>query len=805
VTIQQSFDLAVQFHQAGKLREAESIYRQILAHQPNHADALHLLGVVALQSGQHRVAVDLIGRALAIQPAEAAYHNNQGNAWMNLGNLDVAAASFRQACAFRPAYAEAHYNLGLVFQKQGLAAEAVAEYRTALQLKPDYPDAWQNLGTLLLEQGSLAAATSAFREALRLRPLEPEIHYRLGNSLLDQAAFSEAAAAYQEAIRLRPDFAEAHYNLGIALHRQDRIAAAKAAYQTALQFRPDYPAAHGNLGKALLDEGEVDAAIEAFRAALQIQPDHADSHYNLGNAWLRQGQREAAANAYRAALRCNPHFIEAWVNLGNLLQEHDQLDEAVAAYQNALAIRPESADAFDHWGTALKDRGELDSALDHYRRAMALLPGKAAYHSHLVYLLHFHPGFGAKQIREELAKWNERHARPLGISIPRHSNPREPSRRLKVGYVSTDFRQHVIGRNLLPLFRHHDHAQFEIFCYASLPDSDALTSEFQKCADQWRDVARLSDEDLAAQIREDGVDVLVDLSQHLAHHRLLAFARRPAPVQVSFAGYPGGTGVEAIEYRISDRWLEGNAERGVRDVELEGLAIPHSALRIPHSDRVCLLDSFWCFDPLEEHLEINELPAVRTGYVTFGCLNNFCKINGPLIALWTRILAEVSESRLRLLAPRGQCREAFLASLEARGIDRKRVEFMTKAPRSQYLTGYHGIDLVLDTFPYNGHSTSLDALWMGVPVVSLAGEHPVSRAGLSQMSNLGMPDLVTSSPDEYVRISVELARDLPRLAELRRTLRPRMEASILMDAPRFTRNIEAAYRRMWQRWCESQI
>ena len=805
MTIQQSFDLAVQHHQSGRLREAESLYRQILAHQPTHADALHLLGVIALQSGQYPAAADLIARAIAIRPAEASYHNNQGNAWMNLGKLHAAAASFRQALALRPSYAEAHYNLGLVFQKQRLAAEAIAEYRTALQLKPDYSDAWQNLGILFLEQGNPSAATPAFREALRLRPLEPEIHYRLGNSLLDQAAYSDAATAYQEAIHLRPDFAEAHYNLGIALHRQDRIEAAKAAYRTALKFKPDYPAAQGNLGQALLDEGQVDAAIEAFHLALQIQPDHADSHYNLGNAWLRKGQREAAANAYRSALRSNPHFLEAWINLGNLLQEHDQLDEAETAYRHALAIRPDFAAAIDNLGTALKDRGDLDSALDHYRQAIALQPGHAVYHSHLVYLLHFHPGFGIQQIRQELAHWNEQHARPLSASIQPHHNPPDPSRRLKIGYVSREFRQHVIGRNLLPLFRHHDHAQFEILCYASLSDSDALTQEFQKCADHWRDVAHLSDEALAAQIRQDGVDVFVDLSQHLAHHRLLTFARRPAPVQVSFAGYPGSTGVEAIEYRISDRWLEGELQDAGRRMQ-DGTAVwsdPETCNLQPAS-RVSLLDSFWCFDPFEDHLEINELPALRAGHVTFGCLNNFCKINGPLLALWTRILAELPESHLRLLAPRGQCRDTFLASLEANGIDRQRVEFVTKAPRSEYLTGYHAIDLVLDTFPYNGHTTSLDALWMGVPVVSLVGEHPVSRAGLSQMSNLGLPDLVTSSPDDYVRIAVELARDLPRLAELRRTLRMRLQASPLMDAPRFTRNIEAAYRSIWQRWCQSQ-
>jgi predicted O-linked N-acetylglucosamine transferase (SPINDLY family) len=788
VTIQQSFDLAVQYHQSGRLQEAESLYRQILAQYPNHADAWHLLGVIALQSGQLSLAADLIGRAIALQPLEARYHNNLGNAWMSMGKLDAAASSFRQALALWQSYAEAHYNLGLVFQKQGLAPEAISEYRTALQLKPDYSDAWQNLGILLHEQGNFTTATSAFREAIRLRPTEPEIHYQMGNLLLDQAAMLDAAAAYRQAIRLRPDYAEAHYNLGIALHGQGQFEAAKAAYRTALQIKPDHVAAQGNLGKALLDEGDLDAAIAAFQATLQIQPDHADTHYNLGNALLRKEQRVAAAQAYQAAIRCNPSHLDAWVNLGNLFQESDQLDEAIAAYQHALAAHPNCANALYNLGTAFKGCARLEEALAVYRRALALEPQNAGYHSNLVYHLLFHPAFGPEDVRQELARWNQRHAAPLRSAIRPLANSPDPSRRLKIGYVSTDFRDHVIGRNLLPLFRHHDRSQFEIVCYASVPFPDAITREFRQRSDLWRDTVRMSDEALAEQIRQDGIDILVELGLHMAHNRLLVFARRPAPVQVTFAGYPGSTGLETIRYRLTDPFLDPPGRSDTFHSE--------ESIRLPAT--------FWCFDPLEEIVEVNDLPALREGCVTFGCLNNFAKINDPLVALWTRIMGEVPGSRLRLLAPRGRCREAFLGVLETRGIHPSRVEFVTKAPRSQYLTWYHGIDLVLDTFPYNGHTTSLDALWMGVPVVSLAGEHPVSRAGLSQMSNLGLPELVTSSPDEYVRIAVQLARDIPRLAELRRTLRSRMRASPLMDAPSFTRNIESAYRRMWQDWCDSQ-
>jgi protein O-GlcNAc transferase len=263
------------------------------------------------------------------------------------------------------------------------------------------------------------------------------------------------------------------------------------------------------------------------------------------------------------------------------------------------------------------------------------------------------------------------------------------------------------------------------------------------------------------------------------------FARKPAPVQVSFAGYPESAGVDAIEHRISDRSLE----RGF------------SEEKIARRERVSLIESFWCYDPAGIEVEVNGSPAAESGRVSFGSLNNFCKVNEPMLRLWARVLGETPDSRLILRSGTGSPRRRTVGVLEREGIDGRRVEFVDVRPRREYLEMHHKVDIVLDTFPYNGHTTSLDALWMGVPVVSLAGEVPVSRAGLSQLSNLGMPELVARSEDEYVRIAVGLAADLPRLAQLRATLRTRMEASILMDGPRFARNVEAAYRSMWEEWC----
>jgi predicted O-linked N-acetylglucosamine transferase (SPINDLY family) len=317
---------------------------------------------------------------------------------------------------------------------------------------------------------------------------------------------------------------------------------------------------------------------------------------------------------------------------------------------------------------------------------------------------------------------------------------------------------------------------------------DELTEEFRRHAQEWRNTAGVGDEALAEMIRRDGVDILVDLTQHLAGNRLPVFARKPAPVQVSFAGYPDGTGLEAIEYRISDRYLEaGAAEEGVGKKE-----------------QLYLIDSFWCYDPCGIEVEVNELPAEENKGVTFGSLGNFSKVNDAVLKLWARVLGKVKRSRLVMWSPAGSHRQRTLEVLEKDGIEAHRVEFVEFRPRRDYLELYHRLDIVLDTAPYNGHTTSLDALWMGVPVVSLAGRTPVSRAGLSQLTNLGLPELVARSETEYVRIAESLASDLPHLALLRSTLRARMQASTLMDAPRFARNVETAYRSIWQAWRHKQ-
>jgi predicted O-linked N-acetylglucosamine transferase (SPINDLY family) len=437
---------------------------------------------------------------------------------------------------------------------------------------------------------------------------------------------------------------------------------------------------------------------------------------------------------------------------------------------------------------AWKTMGQLDQAIASYRRALQIDPAYTFAHSNLIYSLQMHPAFSAQAIHHEAVRWDQRQAEPVRPLILPHSADPDPDRSLRIGYVSADFRDHVVGRNLMPLLRNHDRQRFQIICYSSVADPDWMTAGLRKHADHWRNICGLSDQELISLIRDDQVDVLVDLSLHTAGNRLRAFAGKPSSVQVTFAGYPGTTGLSAIDYRLSDPYLDPPG--------MDESVYTERTIRLPHS--------FWCYDPLEcADISVSALPASKTGTITFGCLNSFCKINDGVLALWSQVLRRVPSSRILLLATEGSHRQRTIDRLGQAEIAPGRIEFAAPSPRRKYMELYHRIDIGLDCFPYNGHTTSLDSFWMGVPVVTLVGSTVVGRAGWCHLSNLGLVELAAQTPDQFVQKTAALAQDLPRLEELRLTLRERMQRSPLMDAPKFARDIEAAYRQMWRAWCAS--
>lgn len=531
--------------------------------------------------------------------------------------------------------------------------------------------------------------------------------------------------------------------------------------------------------------GDLAQAERGYRQVLDLDPGHVDALHLLGVLAHQTGRNDIAVKNIQDALRLRPNFAEAHFNLGIVYGELGNQDEEAACFEQAARCKPNYAQAQVLLGNACKELGRIDEALAAYRAAAQLRPNAADVRSKLILLLNYHPAYDPPRILEECRRWNELFAEPLQASIEAHGNDRDPNRRLRVGYVSAGFSRHSLSLFLIPLLEHHDHEQVEVFCYSGVTSPDDITARTRRTADVWRDTAGLADEQVAAMIRSDRIDILVDLGMHMAENRLLVFARKPAPVQVAWLAYPGTTGVKAIDYRLTDPYLD---PPGLCDAYYS-----ERSMRLP--------DTFWCYDPLTDETEVAPLPALRNGHVTFGSLNSFCKINDGVLALWAQVLQAVPESRLLMLAPVGRAREHVLAALGGGGVTAARVEFVDRLPRLDYLKLYHRIDLGLEPFPANGHTTSLDAFWMGVPTCTLVGPTIVGRAGWSQLNNLELKELAADSPERYVEITAALAGSLSRLQELRATARARMRQSPLMNGQRFARHVEDAYRRMWRTWC----
>jgi predicted O-linked N-acetylglucosamine transferase (SPINDLY family) len=648
------FAVATLHHQAGRLAQAEAVYREVLAFDPDQADCLHRLGVLAIQVGRTDVGVEFVGQAIA--------RNNQV-----------------------PAF---HYDLGIALRILGRLEEAAASYRRAIRLKPDYVDAHGNLGNVLRE--------------LRM----PE----------------EAIGSCRRAIELKPDFVEAHSNLGAALSDLGKLDEAASSYRRAIELRPDYARAHSNLGAALGDIGRFDEALACCRRAIELRPDLAQAHYNLGNV--------------------------------------------------------------------LSDLGEFDEAIAAYRRAIELQQDFAEAGGNLLLCLNYVPDVSAEALLAEHRRWEARHCASLGPQPASHPNARNPDRRLRIGYVSGDFRNHPVGYFLAHVLAAHDRTAVEVFCYSNNAASDDRTAGLQASSDHWRDIARMSDDAAAAAIRQDGVDILVDLAGHTARNRLLTFARKPAPLQASWIGYPGTTGLSSIDYLLMDAvTVPPGAQQWCSE----------AVVRLPHGR--------FCYAPPPYAPAVASLARRNDAPVTFGSFNNLSKIGPEVIALWAEVLKAAPGSKLllksRSLVDPG-ARDRLADAFAAAGLAPERLELRGPSLHPQMLAEYAEIDIALDPFPFCGGLTSCEALWMGVPVVTLPGDRFASRQTLGFLKVIGVEELAAQSAADYVRIAGDLATDAARRSELRASLRPRMAASPLCDGRLFTRALEVAYRQMWRRWCAGE-
>ena len=703
--------------------------------------------VAAIQNG---------GSITPFAMSESEALKNQGNVHFGNGKLEEAAEYYRRAIALNPRYAEACNNLGFVLQAQGNLDEAVALYRKAVEFDPNLMRAHQNLGFALMSLGQSDAAEESLRRVVALAPEHAAALQSLGVIAAQRGDFAHAETLLRRALELQPDCAEAHYNLGTLLMEAKRRPEAEASFRRALEIKPDYAEAHYNLGILLMETKRLPEAEASFRRASEISPDFAYAHSNLGVA----------------------------------LKDLGQLDDAVASFRRALEINPDYANAHNNLGLALTDLGQLDNAMASYQRALVINPDLAVAHSNLLFTHNYLSDQPATMSLEEAQRFGDlaaRQARPF----TNWRNVPETGRCLRVGLVSGDLRDHPVGyfvESILAALTSTASGRLELIAYYNHSRIDALAERIKVSCHDWHSAVGLSDESLARQIRDDGIDILIDLSGHTAHNRLTMFAWKPAPVQVSWLGYFATTGVAAIDYFIADPWT------------------------LPEAEEIYFTEKIWrlpetrlCFTAPDVEVQVAPLPALANNYITFGCFNSLAKMNDTVVALWGRVLASVPNSRLFLKAKQldeASVRQNTVERFAAFGVAGDRLILEGHSSRAEYLAAYNRVDIALDPFPFTGGTTSAEGLWMGVPVLTLEGEHFLSRQGIGLLMNVGLPSWIAADEDDYVARAVSHASDLQGLAALRNGLREQVLASPLFDAPRFARHFEAAMRGMWQEWCD---
>lgn len=774
---------------AGRLDEAEQALARIVAEAPRDHGAQHALAVIAVRQGRFGLAVERARTALAHARREPAYLLTLGIACAGAGQTEAAADAFRRAVRERPANPEAWFNLGLALRRLARYDEAAKALRRAAALDPANPTAQNELGLTLEAAGRRDEAIDAFRAAIARAPHDADAHNNLGMALRLAGQLEEGAAALRTARALAPGDPLVANNLGLALQALGRLDEARECLAAAAAARPEFGEAHANLALVLEMQGALDEAEAAARRAVGLAPRSPDFVARLGGVLRARGREAEAIAAFEAALAIAPDHVDALSGLGLALLAAGRGDDALGRLERCAALRPDSASAANNVAVAHRLRGDMARAVDWCRRAIALDPQYAPAKSNLLACLNYLPGTPIAEILAEHRRFGGDLEAPLRARWPAHGNARDPERRLRVGYVSGDFRRHAMAFSIAPVLAHHDPERVEVVCYANNAVEDEVTARLRADVREWHRVAGTSDEAVAELVRAHGIDVLVDLSGHTALNRLGVFARRPAPAQVAWLGYVTSTGLEAMDCRLTDARADptGADESGYTEV----------LVRLP-----------WVtvFEPQADAPPVAPSPALGGNAFTFACLNHLSKVNDDVVALWSRVLAAAPDARL-LVGNAGDpgVQRGLAEAFAAHGIAPARLAFRPRMPLADFLALHGEIDLALDTFPYNGGATSCHSLWMGIPFVTLSGDRYMGRMGTSLLAEVGLDELVARTPDEYVAIAAGAARAPERLAALRATMRDRLSASPLLDGAGFARTLEAAYRGIWRAWCADPL
>ncbi len=714
--LRETMQAGAAYHRSGELLKAEHLYRQVLDIYPELPEGLYSLGAIACQTGHFVEAASLVRRAIVARPNEPSYHGLLGRILRSQGETEPAITAYTRAVELAPQRIEFAIGLALALKFAERYTEALATLQGAVKLDPRSLECWVNLGNLQRKTGDWTAAVASYERAIALNPAMAEAHNNLGAALLELRDATRARASLRHALELDPNYAEASYNLGRVAILDTSFEEAGRYFSAALAVRSDHADAHIGLGMVSANSGDMEKMVESFRRAIDIRPNDADTFFSFGGLLLGHGYYEVAAQAYEYGLNIRPQSIDALNNLGTIQSNLGKSADAVKTFRRLFDITPDFVPARINYANLLVVLGRVEEALDSHRRILATDPDDFEALGNLL-LDYCYLSEDADALEKAHREWPQQLRRAWPQRGTNSNNP-DPGRRLKVGFVSADLRSHSVSYFIEPLFEHLDAEAFEIHVYANSWVADAVTERLRKCAPAWVRIVNLSDHEVIHRIQEDEIDILVDLSGHTGGNRMKVFAAKPAPLQISYLGYPTVTGLPEMDYHLTD-W----------QVDLaDGDAAGEKPLR--------LANSYFCYRPLSDAPQVDPLPATRNGWTTFGSFNNLAKLSPATLALWKQLLSSSENSRL-FLKCKGlddpDTQERLRAEICDASIRPERLVLRAwDQSGDSHLRTYNEIDVGLDPFPYNGATTTCEALWMGVPVVTLAGAtHPAAWAPAS--------------------------------------------------------------------------
>jgi len=671
--------------------------------------------------------------------------------------------------------------MGVHRHQQGDLVGAETFYRRVLEVMPSQTDALHLMGVIHTQLGRPAQAVRLIERAIDSNPTVAMFHNSLGNARNALGQWNLAEASFQQAIELEPGFGEAHFNLSGVYARTGRSDLAETHARLALGLIPDNPAVPDHLASLLIQKGDFSQAVSLAQQSARLDPNHGSALLHLGFAYYRLGRLLDSEKAYLQAVETASDSAEVWNNLAMIALEREDYGLALERIQKAIGLKNQLAEAWNTLGNIHKAMGHVELAWQAYRRASDCNPSEPSYPCNALYLLLFSPNEESQRIRqgrEDLARRFFPAQPPPRVSVAVSKYSRRP----RLGFLSADFRSHPVGRFLLPLIEHRLRDRFDYHLFSLVKQADEITHRFRQSADHWRSCGDLDDAALVETIQRDGIDILIDATMLLAGNRIRVLARKPAPLLVSYLAFPGSSGLPGIDYRITDQYQD-----------------PPGSETPVDPDKPWVLGPTWAvYDPINPLPDPGPLPFFQNGFLTFGCLNQLCKVSSGQFRLWVEILREVEKSRLVMMSGLGPHREEYAQILSSMGVDPGRLTWLPRTHVAEYFQRHNDIDIALDPFPYPGIRTTCDALWMGVPVVARTGHDPVSRAGMGPLILTGLKDWIAPDPQAYVRIAVERARDIDGLAGLRSTLRQTMRQSPLMDTADFARRWEQAMVALWE-------